>query len=403
MSSNKLTNKFCENAPTGTHFDGEGLYLHVMPNGKKYWRMAGYLNGKRKLLSFGTFPKVSLAEARDQRTKARELLQQGLDPVIAKKDLKRKNELEQARQVIDEGKSFEQIAIKLYESKKGRTTEEHRDRMLAQLKSHVFPIIGNKSIEEIKSSELLKLFKDVSQKKNHNRLMTYCAKRLCQWCSEVFDYASLLIDDFCYNPCRVIVKHLPKHDVRNMLRIEFSQLKDFLIKLKAYQGHPVTKAAIWMMLYTGVRQISIRRAQVQDFDLENLIWNRQPEKTDKLIHPLPLPKQAIACIEETYPYHDSHKHNLMFSGTHVYNKLMSENCICQALKKMGFKMVGHGIRGLVSTGLNELGYKPHIVDVQLGHKRISKVEAAYNKAGHFDERRKMMQEWADYLDKLLTN
>lgn len=400
MATHKLTAKFCQSAPQGTHFDGDGLYLLVRPDGKRYWHMACYLSGKRKLLSFGAFPKVSLEQARAAKNHAQELLSQGIDPVQHKRDLKNARIQAQEDKAKAEGNTFEQMARRLYEAKGGRVTDEYRNRMLRQMELHLFPCIGHKPINDVKSKELLAILREVANKTNHGRPMTYMASKLCQWAGEVFDYAMVENDDFSNNPARSVIKHLPNHKTQNMARIHFEQLADFLVKLDSYKGHPLTVAAIYTLLYTGMRQISVRRAKWQDFDFDQAIWNRQPEKTDKRILRLPLPKQAIAILQTVRPFTLDEPNALVFPSVYNPHHPMSEAAICQALSRMGFNMVGHGIRGLVSTGLNELGFPPHIVEAQIGHRPQNQIEAAYNKAEYFEERRKMMQDWADYLDKI---
>ncbi len=401
MATNKLSAKFCENAPTGTHFDGEGLYLLVRPDGKRYWHMACYLHGKRKLLSLGAYPKVSLEKARKARNTSQELIEKGIDPVQQKKEKKLDHTRALEKSAQEEGNTFEQIARRLHAAKEGKTGDESRNKMLRQFEIHLFPYIGHKHITQIKGSELLTLFRDVASKKNHGRPMTYMAKRLCQWSGEVFDFAYVENNDFSINPCRAIIKHLPTHDTQHMARIRFEELPKFLTALEDYNGHKLTKAAIWMLLYTGMRQTSVRKALWQDFDLKASIWNRQPEKSDKFTHPLPLPTQALKLLKEIQPLTGDKPEDLALPSIKNPYHPMSEAAICQALDRMNFKMVGHGLRGLVSTALNELGFPPHIVEIQLGHKRENKVEAAYNKALYLTERRKMMQTWADYLEKLM--
>ena len=400
MATNKLTARFCQDAPQGTHFDGGGLYLLVRPDGKRYWHMACYLEGKRKLLSFGSFPKVSLDKARKARARAQELLDEGIDPVQHKKDLKQARIKKQEEQAAADGFTFEQVALRLYDSKAGKVTDEYRDKMKRALELHLFPQIGRKHVNDIKGKELLAILRDVAAKTNHGRPMTYMASKLCEWAGEIFDYAIAENDDLSSNPARAIRKHLPVHSTKNMARINFDQIYNFLKELDEYSGYALTKTAIYMLLYTGMRQISIRRAQWQDFDLDNATWNRKPEKSDPCILKLPLPTQAVEMLKAIKPLTLGKPDSFATPSVINPHNPMSEGAICQALERMKVNMVGHGIRGLVSTGLNELGYPPHIVEVQIGHKRKDQVEAAYNKAEYFDERRKMMQAWADYLDEI---
>ncbi len=406
MATNKLNAKFCETAKPGNHFDGEGLYLLVEKNGKKYWRHATSFQGKQKLIACGTYPKVSLAEARAERQHNEELIAAGIDPVQYKKEQKLGKIKVLQKEAYDRGSTFEQIARRLIANKEEtkKATQEYCYKMLRLFEIHVFPRIGHKDIADIKGAELLALFNEVAQKKNHDRPMTYLAKTLCQRCGEVFDFAHLENHDFTSNPCRVVIKHLPNHEVQHMRRIEVKLLPDFIKDLLNYNGHELTKAAMWIMLYTAVRTISIRRAQRQDVNLKEQIWMRQPEKRKKKPFPIPLPRQAVEVIKSIDGYIGNKATDLLFPSVHDKDHPMSEAAICQAIKRMGkgYDMVGHGIRGFVDTCLNDLGYPPHIVDAQLEHtKKKSKVELAYNMSTYYDERFKMMQEWADLLNQYI--
>ncbi len=400
MATNKLTSKFCETAPAGTHFDGQGLYLLVKPDGKRYWHLSFRLDGKKALLSFGPYPKVTLEKARKARVAALELIEQGIHPAEHKKEKKLERIRETEKEAKEDEMTFEQITRKLHASKAGKVADESRNRMLRQLELHVFPVIGHKHILEIEGSELLTLFQDIAKKTNHGRLMTYMAQKLCQWSGEVFDFAHVLNQNFFKNPCRAVSKHLPKHERKHMARICMDELANFIRDLLQYKGHPTTKAAMWVMLYTAMRTISIRRAVKKDMDLQNGIWHRQPEKSDKSVFFVPLPHQAVKVIEGILQYTGESPDDLVFPSMYGPHRMMSEAAICQAIERMGYNMVGHGLRGLVDTCLNELGFPPHIVDAQLGHKK-GKVEAAYNFSTYEKERREMMQKWADYLDTLI--
>lgn len=400
MAINKLSTKFCDFAPAGMHFDGEGLCLLVKPNGKRYWQFFTRMNGKKKVISLGPYPKTSLEKARKAHKEAQELLDQGIDPTQNKKE-KKAAQLQQHQETAKtEGITFEQVARKLHISKEGKTTDEHRDRMLRQLEIHVFQHIGHKHIAEIGGAELLELFQGVSKKTNHGRPMTYMALRLCQWCGEVFDFAHVLDQKILNNPCHVVLKHLPKHTEQHMARICAEQLPGFVRDLLKYKGHPLTKAALWTMLYTGMRTVSVRRALLGDILLEKGIWNRRPEKLDKNILITPLPRQAIKVIKDILPLTGGRPEDLAFPSIRTPFHPMSEAAICQAIKRIGYDMVGHGVRGLVSTCLNDMKFAPHLVEAQLGHKK-DKVEAAYNSSTYFEERCKMMQKWADFLDTLI--
>ena len=191
MAINKLTSRFCDISEAGTHFDEDGLYLLVEKDGKKYWRMVCYLNGKRKLPAFGRYPKISLAKAREERIKDQELISQGIDPVQHAKAQKLKQETLKQKQAQEADNTFEQIARRLHQNKASKTSDKHRNRMIRQFEIHLFPLIGDKLINEIQSSELLTIFRNIAAKTNHGRPMTYMAKRLCQWTGEVYDLANI--------------------------------------------------------------------------------------------------------------------------------------------------------------------------------------------------------------------
>lgn len=385
-------------------FDGGGLYMEVSQKGSKLWRMKFRLNGKAGLLSFGKYPDVSLQQARTKREEARKQITAGIDPREAKKEQERQQLEQEAAKAFHDQNTFQKIALRLHTSKQGRTTDYYRNKMLRQFEIHLFPVIGEKNIRDIEGKELFDIFKGIAEKTNkEGKTMTYMAKKLCQWTAEVYDLANVENSSFALNnPCRSIIKFLPKHETEHMARIGFSDLPNFIHALEAYGGHILTKSAIWMLLYTGMRQTSIRRATWSDFDLNAAIWKRKPEKTDKAIHEIPLPEQAIKLLNDIYPLTGGNPDNLVFPSVYENKLQMSEAAIGQAIERMGFAMTGHGLRGVVSTGLNELGFSPRLVEVQLGHKKGDAIEAAYNDAKHFADRRKMMQRWADYLDNLKT-
>ena len=381
--------------------DGKGLGLVVTSKGSKLWRMRTRINGRPAVFSFGEYPQISLERARKRRDEVRKLVAEGIDPRDAKKEQAAAEKAAEEAKAIQDNRTFEKLARRLYASKAGRTTDDYRNTMLRQFELHLFPAIGEKNIADIEGKELFDLFCGISGKLNAmGKPMTYMAKKLCQWTAEVYDLANVENSSFnLNNPCRSIIKFLPKHETEHMRRIRFSELPDFILALQAYGGHVLTKAAIWMMLYTGVRQASIRNAQWSDFDMRAAIWNRKPEKSDKGIHELPLPKQAVKVLEMIRGLSDG-KGDLVFPSVYASQLKMSEAAIGQAIERMGFAMTGHGLRGVVSTGLNELGFSPRLVEVQLGHKKGDAIEAAYNDARHLKDRRKMMQAWADYLEGL---
>lgn len=373
--------------------DGDALFAVVYPSGEKSWLMRPKFKGAEIPLVLGRYPDISLFEARRLCDEVHSQIRAGIDPRQAKKDAERQNEAQKDN-------TFEKVARRLYESKKGKTTDDYRNRMLRQLEIHMFPVIGKKTMQEITGRELLELFQTTARKLSKTgKPMTYMAKKLCSWTGEVYGLFNVETGFTVPNPCGEITKILPKHVGQNARQVKQDLIGDFVRALESYGGHFYTKAAMWMMLYTGFRTASIRRAKWKDIDLKKKVWNRIPEKRDKNIHVVPLPRQAVALLRKLKDMTGGDADGYVFPSGYFYRpKQMSENDVTQAVNRMGFDATGHGLMGTVQTALNEMGYDPRMVEIQVGHSIKNPVEAAYNKAKLFEPRKKMMQEWADKLD-----
>lgn len=383
-------------------FDGGGLHLTLEKSGSRLWRMLSRLNGKQILLSFGKYPVVSLQEARRKRLEAQKKIAEGINP----------NEEKKAAIAAEKARSentFEKIAVRMVDSKS--VTDKHKQKILRGLQLHIFPHFGAMNIADIKPKELFETFKAVAMQPNLTNKVgsnkTYMAKRLCRWCAEVYDHWDMEQGfQFMNNPCRSMVKRLPTHKADNNRQIPLSEFGVFLAGLDEYKGF--TRYAIYMMLYTGFRQISLRRAQWKDFDLEKAVWNRQPEKQDPHIHPIPLPKQAIKILEEIKPLTYRNDDSLVFQWNIrptrdglAFSERSIKNAIDEIAKRKNLsEMQAHGIRGLFSTALNERGYDERWIERQVGHAIENDVKASYNKADYMEKRREMLQAWADHIDAI---
>jgi integrase len=391
--------------------DGGGLFVLVkrMADGKdaKFWRMRYTLNGKRNMLGFGQYPEISLARARAWRDEMRELLRQGIDPVKRDKEAKAAEVAQEVQEARDAGNTLEQVTRRMLESKKGKVGEAHRARMAQTLEKYVFKTLGAKNINEVTGAEIMKLCQGVAEETNNSgNKKTYTAGRIAEYLEQVFDFG--MVEESYKrggNPALRLKKFLPKHEEQNMPRIAFEELPAFVKALRRYGGHERTRAAMWMLLYTGMRTASVRRATWGDFDLDGALWERKPEKGDKNVLTLPLPRQAVAILRNLNAMakdegRDGEGWHVFYSVSLHSNEGMSDGTITHAIKRMKFDMTGHGLRGLVSTALNELGFSERLVEMQLGHK-LQGVEGAYNKSERLGDRRVMMQRWADFLDALL--
>ncbi len=199
-------------------FNSCGLYLEIAPTGSKLWRMKAKLNGKAIQMPFGKYPDISLAQARKKRDEARKLIAEGIGPREEKKARIEAEKAAEAAKAAEEENTFRKIALRLYASKAGRTTDYYRNKMIRQLELHLFPFVGDKNIRDIEGRELADIFKGVAEKKNkEGKPMTYMAKKLCQWTAEVFDLANVENSSFnLNNPCRSIIKFLTKHESKQI-------------------------------------------------------------------------------------------------------------------------------------------------------------------------------------------
>ncbi len=367
-------------------FDGDGLYLEIIPAGGKYWRFKYQFAGKEKRLAFGVYPEVSLADARERRAQARKMVAAGNDPGEVKKEAKR-------LLIQKHENTFELIAREWHDNRLSKWTPIHAKKILTRLEMHVFPRIGTRPIAEISTSELLSVMRKIEE---HGAEI---AHRLLQVCGQVFTYA-VITDRVSINPA-VSLRGALKPVVRNNhAYLKPNELPEYLKKLAVYDGAIQTRLALRFLLLTFVRTAELRGAAWTEIDLDKAEW-RIPAERMKMRDPhiVPLSRQAVAVLEEMKLI--SHNSKFVFPNQHKPSGQMSENTILYALYRMGYhsRATGHGFRSTASTVLNEEGFPPDVIERQLAHSERDKVRAAYNHAQYLPERKKMMQWWADYLDK----
>ena len=371
-------------------FDGDGLYLEIIPAGGKYWRFKYQFAGKEKRLAFGVYPEVSLADARERRAQARKMVAAGDDPGQVKKEAKR-------LLIQKHENTFELIAREWHDNRLSKWTPIHAKKILTRLEMHVFPRIGTRPIAEISTSELLSVMRKIEE---HGAEI---AHRLLQVCGQVFTYG-VITDRVSINPA-VSLRGALKPVVRNNHAfLKPNEIPEYLKKLAVYDGAVQTRLALRFLLLTFVRTAELRGAAWTEIDLDKAEW-RIPAERMKMRDPhiVPLSRQAVAVLEEMKLI--SHNSKFVFPNQHKPSGQMSENTILYALYRMGYhsRATGHGFRSTASTVLNESGFPPDVIERQLAHSERDKVRAAYNHAQYLPERRKMMQWWADYLDKAAGN
>ena len=388
-----------ERAKTGVKpqhlFDGGGLFLLVTVNGGKWWRFKYSHSGKSKTISFGTYPEISLAQARERREEARKLLAIGIDPSENRKAVKAAGEELKAN-------SFERIARDWHKKMVGDSawTADHADTIMTRMTQDMFPYIGTKPITEVTAKDIRGILDMVK-----NRGAVDTARRCRTIASQVFTYA-IGEDKAEYNIAVSLSKYLPavSKTRKHMASItDPKELAPLLRAIDGYQGGFVTKCALQLAPILFVRPGELRQMEWSEIDFESAEWNiPAPKMKMKQPHLVPLSNQAISILAAIKPLTGNRKY--VFPSTKSGDRCMSDNTINSAFRIMDFDgdtITGHGFRATARTILDEvLGFRVDFIEHQLAHAVKDPNGRAYNRTAHLAERKKMMQVWADYLDGL---
>lgn len=374
--------------------DGAGLYIEVKPNGGKYWRLGYRFAGKQKVLSFGVYPEVTLKEARDKRDEARKHLRNLEDPA----ELKRQKKLEIKHKYSN---NFEAIAREWHSNKKNTWKESHARNILSRLEKYIFPKIGKRPIKELTHVEILEAIRPIEKEGKHEM-----AHRALQMTSNIYRYAvasGRVNRDITIDMKGALVPVRSKH----YAHLSEKELPEFLNSLEAYDteynGSLLTKLAFKLLILTFTRSGEVRGAKWDEFEFDKNLWRIPAERMKmKDPHLVPLSKQSIEIVKQLREHHGDWNTPFLFPSQQTANKVMSENTFLRVIEKMGYKGIttAHGFRSTASTILNENGFKTDVIERQLSHVERDQVRAAYNHADYLQERRDMMQWWADHLDKL---
>jgi integrase len=399
MASQKLTDATAKQASAKDKdyklSDGGGLYLLVKTNGSKCWRYAYRFDGKQKTLALGIYPAVTLKNARDAMAKAKEILSTGTDPGRAKQEQKRKS-------ILINGNQFSVLAVEWWEHQKGTWTEGHASRILGRLEMDVFPYLGNRAITDISPQDVIAVVRRIE-----SRDALDVASRVLQDIRRVCRYA-VQTGRLTHNPAIELADILKGRKEEHRPSLPREELPAFLRDLETYdmRGRLITKLAIKLLLLTFVRSGELRGARWEEFNLEEKLWripaHRMKMKTEHLV---PLSKQAIRVLEQIRPI--SGQYDLVFPSERERTDCMSDATLLRAIYRLGYDgktagkthCVPHGFRATASSILNEQGFNPDAIERQLAHLERNGVRAAYtHHARYLDDRAKMMQWWADYLD-----
>ena len=374
--------------------DGGGLYVMIHPNGGKYWQLAYRFAGKQKTLALGVYPDVSLADARERRDQARKLLANGNDPSAVKQAQKRQAKIAAAN-------TFEAVAREWVENRANDWTEGHKALTLRTLEQDAFPSLGRRPIAEITPAELLATVRAIEK-----RGALEIASRVLQRCSSVFRY-SIATSRCNGNPATELRGALKSPKRTHYTTIEKGGFPQLLRDIDGYQGSPLTTYALQLMALTFTRTSELIEAEWREIDLDKAEWLIPAERMKmRRPHVVPLSQQAVAVFREAAELSGDRQY--VFPNRNDPTGPASKAIILRALGRMGYtgKMTGHGFRSAASTMLNEhkskWGIHRDVIELQLAHVEKNASRAAYNFAEYLDERRAMMQQWADYLDKLKT-
>jgi integrase len=372
--------------------DSDGLYLHVTEKGGKLWRFRYRFEGKEKLLALGSYPEISLLEARQKRDEARRQLAHGIDPGAVRKAQK------QAK--IEDTETVEVIAREWHEKFKSTWTEGHADKLMRCLERDVFPWIGSRPIKEIKAPELLTVLRRVE-----SRGVLEGAHRVRGICNMIFRYA-ISTGRAERNPAQDLIGSLPPAKEKHLAAItEPKEVRELLLAIDGYVGSYVVKLALQLSPLVFVRPGELRHMEWKEVDFENALWSIPAEKMKmREPHLVPLSKQAIKILEELQKLTGTSQY--AFPSGRTCDRPMSNNAILAALRRMGYtkeEMTPHGFRAMARTIIDEvLQIRPDFIEAQLAHRVSDPLGRSYNRTHHLNERRKMMQTWADYLDGLKT-
>jgi integrase len=386
----KLTDTAIRNARPGDRprklFDGDGLYLYLSTTGHRAWRFKYYIEGREKHLHFGRYPEISLKAARERRLEARRALETGNDPgVILQAERAARSATFEALAMEWLGMQRNRLTLKTYENK--------RDRFVA----FVFPYLGKRPIASIKPLDVLEVLKRIEERGRHET-----AHRVRSECGNVFRYA-VVTGRADRDPTVDLRGAIAAVVRRNRPAIvDPPRIGELMRAIAGYRGDVSSEFALKLLPLTFVRPGELRLAEWAEFNLKAAEW-RIPAERMKMreLHVVPLSSQALALLKDLHVLTGTG--GLVFPSIRSRDRAISDNTLNAALRRLGFagdEMVAHGFRSMASTCLNEQGWHPDLIELQLAHAERNESRGAYNRAQRLPERRKMMQAWADYLDGL---
>jgi integrase len=369
--------------------DSLGLYLLIQPNGSRLWRFKYRFAGKEKLAAIGAYPETGLADARARRDELRRLRARGVDPVAHRRAA------DEARVAAAEN-SLSVVADEWFQKRSSGWVPRHSAKIIERLKRDVYPWLGTRPIAEVSAPEVLAVLRRIEE-----RGAVETAHRALGDISAVFRYA-VATGRAVSDPCRDLRGALSPRREKHLAAItDPKKIPEFMNAIHGYKGGLVVRCALRLAPLVFVRPGELRSARWADIDFESAEWRFSASKTGQS-HIVPLASQAVTILGELQPL-TGHR-ELVFPGERSPLRPMSENTVNAALRSLGIpkdQMTGHGFRAMARTVLEEnLKFPAHLIEAQLAHAVRDANGRAYNRTTHLDERKNMMQAWADYLDAL---
>ncbi|MCX8583515.1 tyrosine-type recombinase/integrase [Gilliamella sp. B3367] len=368
--------------------DFESLYLYITPSGTKSWRYDYQFNGKRKTLTIGKYPYISLSEARNEKELARQLLAHGKDP-----SFERKKSALLAN--VESDNTFKSIASEWHSSKKSTWSKKYANEIISIFERDIFPYIGNEPISKIKPLEMLTVLKAIE-----SRGALEIAKKARMRCGEVFRYA-IITGRAEVNPTAELSSAMAKTQSKNFPFLATdAEMSEFLKSLKGYSGNILTRYATMLLIYTVPRTIELLTLKWSNINFKQKLATIDEEVVKKdRVHLIPLATQAIEILKFLQPI--TGHGEFVFPNRNHPSKPMSNGAILHVIRRLGYanRASGHGFRHQFSSVLNEHGFNRDWIEKQLNHEEGS-VRGIYNHAQYLEGRREMMQWYADYIDGL---
>ena len=370
--------------------DGKGLYLYINTSGGKLWRFDFSHNGKRKTLSIGKYPTISLVEARQAAENARRLLVSGQDPSEAKQQEKRERQAAALN-------TFEAIARRWHTDNLHRWKENHAARVLRYFETDVFPAIGAMSIQEIRVSDIKAVIDGVMARGVNNT-----AEKIREWTGAIFDYA-VMLEIVETNPAYSLRKYIPSKQTDHRPALPREELTEFFRRLILAEIEPQNRIALILNMLTFLRSTELRGGQWDEIDFDAAVWTvpaqrMKHEKTaPKPPHAVPLADWTLELLAELKELTGNTP--FLFPSRTKTDGFISDATIGRIIERMGYKgrVTPHGFRSLASSVLNEQGFNPDAIERQLAHIENNKIRAAYNRADYLNERKEFMQWYSDFL------